>query len=83
MKSVETVKNSIIAKKGYYYKREEIPDAEISDVDFILKAETMEVIEDVKKSVKTIENCVLFFTVLQVLSIVASIILFIIMLKGF
>lgn len=76
MKNIFSVRDSLLARKGYYFKREETPDIGTDEVDFILKAETNETLERIEARINMIANCILFFTILQIISIVLGVIVF-------
>ena len=83
MKDIPRKMSRFLAKKDYYYKKEETPAIDSAEVDFVLKMEENETLDRIEKQVKTIGNCVMFFAVLQVISIVATIVLVIKMLSAF
>lgn len=80
MKNIKSTLDKFLSKSGYHYKNvEDIPKFDSPEVDFLLKAEMNEKLENgdkILEHVKTIENCVVFFTILQIAAMIIYTILF-------
>lgn len=84
MKNIESVKHNFLAKKGYRYKNvDDVPKFDSAEVDFVLKAEANERLDNIEEQVKMIGDSVTFFIILQVISAIASIVLVIKILFAF
>lgn len=76
MNYIEQVKSHFFAKNGYYFKKEEMPGHDSTEVDFLLKAEIEDNLDCIERHLKIIKNVVLAFFIINVISIIVSFVAF-------
>ena len=74
MDFMDEIKNEFLKRNGHYFKKEELPNYNSPEVDFLIKTEIEYKLGQIKENTRIIKNCAVAFLVLQAISFALSLI---------